>query len=118
MRNILTILLTILTLSCTSQEPDIECYSQDYLDSVLLLNVQNCNEQLMNSQVIIDSLDIRISFLENLLESKETTVIADTFNFEIADDKMKIEVTKINHSADISVLHMADTIGYLKIKIE
>jgi len=104
MKKITTLLLFSLALmAATCQEPDIECYSQSYVDSLTLLNTQNCNEQLMYNLIVIDSLENHILLLQSAFNTDELSVIADTFNFEVVDEILKVEVNKLGHNIWITL---------------
>jgi len=89
MKQITTILLIILALGCNAQEPDVHTFSQSLLDSI------NISKQLE-----IDSLKARVSLLEIVLEesAKERIIDADTFYFELVDDRIKVEINKQGHN--------------------
>lgn len=89
MNKLTTLLLTIFALSCNAQEPDtLTYYSVEHVDS--LIN--------------------RIEFLESALNVNEVSVIADTFNLEIVDDRIKVEVNKIGYNVWVNVID-----GYKRI---
>jgi hypothetical protein len=88
------LLLTALFLSCQAQKPDtLIYYNTEKLDS--------CIE-------IIEDLRAFIVIQNEALTGNEMTVRADTYNFEIADDKIKVELNKIGHEVFISVLREED----------
>lgn len=114
MKTITTILLLIMVLGCSAQEPDtIICYDQDDMDlKDLLLSdtidyfnevVSERNEQiaLRNDSInlLLQQIAIKDSIILNNLT--EISVFADTFNFELVDDIIKVEVNKLGH--DVSV---------------
>jgi len=83
MKHIITLLLTIFAIGCNAQEPDtLTYYSIEY----------------------VDSLQNRIEFLESVIDISEVSVIADTFNFEIVDDRIKIEVNKLGHDCHVEII--------------
>ena len=121
MRLEITILLAILILACKGQEPDIECYSIDSvniretriiqkyelkIDSVInsMYSQGYVDNIMLTKDLKIDSLNQRIIFLETVLDINETSVIADTFNFEIVDDRIKVEIDKKGHDIWIDLI--------------
>jgi hypothetical protein len=97
MKNLMLLPFLLLFTSATCQEPDTHTYSQN----------------------IIDSLNMRIQLLEFELNVSETSVIADTFNFEIIDDRIKVEVNKQGHNVWVNIIDgqkriNADYINYTR----
>lgn len=90
MKQIAIITLTILALSCSGQEPDtLAYYNIEYVDSLK----NDYEQRIVNLQSIIDT-----------YSSDEISVIADTFNFEIVDDRIKIEVNKLGHDCHVEII--------------
>lgn len=87
MKNLTTLLLTFLTIACTSQTPpDVECYSPTKWDS--LLNINN-TLQVENNQLL--SINTAISLINNRLQYEiDSLVMMYTDN-----DTMLVQATNI-----------------------
>lgn len=95
MKQITTILLTIIALSCSGQKPDtLAYYPVQYVDSI----INNYEQRIANFQSILDTYD-----------ETEISVVSDTINFEVVDDRIKVEVTKEGHNVWIDLID-SDTI--------
>lgn len=90
MKKLLGLFLFMGVVMCSAQEPDVECYSIGYVDSLET-----------NYKSKIDSLETLIEALNN---QDEIDVIADTFSFNLVDDRLKIEVKKEAHNVWVNII--------------
>jgi hypothetical protein len=115
MRIIATIILAFILLAAKCQSPDQIGYSEelhnqivdsviDHYEGLILIQIQNCNEQLFNSQVIIDSLEIEIA------ENSDYSQPIDTTELFIYDDSLSIDIRKRGY--DITLTIVRDTNRY------
>jgi hypothetical protein len=88
-----TILLTFLALAASCQEPDVECYSQGYVDSILLVNTQNCNSVIAEQQRTIDSLKSLVYY----------QIIQDTAVVEVQYDYIVARIDKSGHQVNLTL---------------
>jgi hypothetical protein len=93
MKQITTILLTILALGCNAQEPHL-AYSVEYVDSV----INNYEQRIENFQSMLDTYD-----------ASELDRIADTLSVDVSDDRIKISLIKEGHNVWIDLIDQ-DTI--------
>lgn len=80
MKKILVAFMFLGVVMCSATDPDIECYSVGYVDGLKT-----------DYQSQIDSLKAIIAVLN---DQTEIDVIADTFSFNMVDDRLKITVKK------------------------
>lgn len=98
---ITAILLIILTLGCNAQEPQ-----------TIIKHLDSLNVVITEKDSIILDREVKISTLQLSLDTyndSEITVIADTLNFEVSGDGIKVEVTKEGHNVWIDLTNQ-DTI--------
>lgn len=94
MKYFLIVFSLFLVLACNGQRPDTLFYFDE--------DVHNAIVDEMQSD--IDSIQSLLDLCRSALNSDELSVIADTFNLEIVDDRIKIELNKINHDVWIDII--------------
>lgn len=116
MKTQFTIVLTILAFACQGQEPDIECYSED---TVLVRENRIIQTYKLKIDSVINSMYSQ-GYVDNIMLTKDLkSVIADTFNFEIVDDRIKVKIDKKGHDIWIDLIDgskriNADYINYTR----
>jgi len=88
MRKLTTLFVAIIVLSCNAQEPR-PMYSVEYVDSIKA----DYEQRIYTLQTVLETYD-----------NSEISVIADTFNFEVVDDRIKIEVNKLGHDCHVEII--------------
>lgn len=95
MKTLTISLLIIIVAACTAQEPDIHCYSQEYVDSVVLSCVEGYSQEYLDSVAgeYLLRIDNQISIIESLLQNPNLTgdqniTVSDTagYNFRVCSE--------------------------------
>lgn len=87
----LLLISLVVATACSGQEPDTLFYFDEAVHNSIVAEMQSK----------IDSIQAEFFLYKS---STEEIVIRDTFNLEIADDRIKIEIHKVNHNVWVDII--------------